>query len=120
MEAVACGSVDGRPVAVTGGQDTYVRVWNLTTGAALHALAGHEHPIAAIDCGALDGVPTALTVDSGGSVRLWNLRTGTQHDAFDVTGMVRGSLCIGPGGETVVGTGWDLVVFDRAEPPSTL
>jgi WD40 repeat protein len=107
-------------VAVTGGQDTYVRVWDLTTGAALHALAGHERPIAAIDCRALDGVPTALTVDSGGSVRFWDLRNGTQRDAFDVAGMIRGALCVGPRGEIVVGTGWDLVVFDRAEPSSTV
>ncbi|MGW2611980.1 caspase family protein [Streptomyces mirabilis] len=120
VEAVACGSVDGRPVAVTGGQDTYVRVWDLTTGAALHALAGHERPIAAIDCRAFDGVPTALTVDSGGSVRFWDLRNGTQRDAFDVAGMIRGALCVGPRGEIVVGTGWDLVVFDRAEPSSTV
>lgn len=53
-------------------------------------------------------------------MRLWNLRTGTQHDAFDVAGMIRGSLCISPCEEIVVGTGWDLVVFDRTEPPSTL
>ncbi|HEY8986245.1 MAG TPA: caspase family protein [Streptomyces sp.] len=120
VDAVACGSVDDRPVAVTGGWDATVRVWDLTTGAALHTLVGHERPISAIDCRPIDGVPSAVTVDRGGSVRLWDLRTGTQCDAFDVTGMILGALCISPRGQIIIGSGWDLVVFDRAEPPSLL
>jgi len=120
VAAVACGSVDGRPVAVTAGWDTSVRVWDLTTGAALHTLLGHERSLAAVACHSLDGVPIAVTVDTEGSVRFWNLRTGTQYDTLDVTGMIRGALCIGPHGQIIVGSGWDLVVFDRAEPPSLL
>jgi len=30
--ALACGSVDGHPLVVTGGQDRTVRIWHLTTG----------------------------------------------------------------------------------------
>jgi WD40 repeat protein len=101
-------------VAVTGGQDTTVRVWDLTTGTARHVLTGHDHRITAIACHIYGGVPTAVTVDSGGSVRLWDLRTGAQADEFDVAGSLWGALCVGPRGEIVLGSGWDLVVFERA------
>ena len=32
VNAVACTTLNGRPVAITGGDDLTVRMWDLTTG----------------------------------------------------------------------------------------
>ncbi|HWD05329.1 MAG TPA: caspase family protein [Amycolatopsis sp.] len=114
VQAVACTEIDGHPVAVTGG--TSVRVWDLTTGVARNVITGHKQRITAIACHPYDAVPTAVVIDSGGSVRLWDLATGTQRDEFDVAGTQWGALAIGPGGEIIVGSGWDLIVFKRNNP----
>ncbi|MEU8205225.1 hypothetical protein [Streptosporangium sp. NPDC049046] len=42
VHAVAVGQVDGQPIALTGGYDKIVRVWDLTTHELLGELANLE------------------------------------------------------------------------------
>ena len=74
---MAVGEVDGAPVAVTGGVDGTVRVWDLRTGAARgEPLGGHTAEVKAVAVGMVDGIPVAVSGGSDGTVRVWNLRTG--------------------------------------------
>ena len=60
--AVAVGELDGRPVAVTGGDDGTVRVWDLATGAQRgEPLTGHDGSVRAVAVGELDGRPVVVT-----------------------------------------------------------
>ena len=74
--AVACTVVDGVPLAVTGGFDTTVRLWDLRNGQPVgHPLVGHADSVSAVACTVVDGVPLAVT-GGGETVRVWDLRTG--------------------------------------------
>ncbi|MEU3296689.1 hypothetical protein ABZ722_30645, partial [Streptomyces longwoodensis] len=73
VTAVACTDVDGTPVAVTGGYDDMVRVWDLATG---QPFAGHTGSVAAVACTVLDGRPVAVTGGHDGRVRVWDLASG--------------------------------------------
>jgi len=58
--SVACTLLDGRPVAVSGGRDETVRVWELATGQPLgEPLTGHTETVEAVACTLLDGRPVA-------------------------------------------------------------
>jgi WD40 repeat protein len=66
-------SPDGR-LALSGGRDAKVRVWNLETGRATHVLAGHGKAVWAVAF-----TPDGRTGLSGGGdevVKLWDLATG--------------------------------------------
>jgi WD40 repeat protein len=77
VAAVAVGEVDGTPVAVTGGEDRAVRVWDLRTGTARGGpLRGHTGRVAAVAVGEADGTPVAVTGGEDRAVRVWDLRTG--------------------------------------------
>ncbi|MFC8721124.1 caspase family protein [Kitasatospora sp. NPDC057198] len=77
VEAVACAVLDGRPVAVTGGKDDTVRVWDLTTGQPVgEPLTGHTGSVDAVACTVLDGRPVAVTGSWDNTVRVWDLATG--------------------------------------------
>ena len=77
VRAVACTLVDGIPVAVAGGGDGTVRVWDLTTGqAAGPPLTGHTSTISAVACTLVDGIPVAVTGGYDDMVRVWDLTTG--------------------------------------------
>ena len=69
--------MDGTPVAVTGGLDGTVRVWDLRTGAARgRPLRGHTGWVNAVAIGEVDGTPVAVTGGADGTVRVWDLRAG--------------------------------------------
>jgi WD40 repeat protein len=67
---------DGRPIAVTGGEDATVRIWDLATGTPM--FVGHTGGVAAVATGVLpDGRPIAVTGGKDATVRVWDLATGT-------------------------------------------
>ncbi|WP_370682776.1 WD40 repeat domain-containing protein, partial [Streptomyces lydicamycinicus] len=78
--AVGVVELDGRPHAITGGEDGSLRVW--TTGRQPRAFAAHVGGVRAVGVVELDGRPHAITGGDDGSVRVWDLTTGTQPRAF--------------------------------------
>ncbi len=78
VTALAIGELDGCPVAVSGGGDGLVRVWDLRAGTKRgEPLTGHTYDVAAVTVGELDGTPVAVTSDGvDGTVRIWDLRAG--------------------------------------------
>ncbi|MEV7413489.1 WD40 repeat domain-containing protein, partial [Streptomyces althioticus] len=79
IQAVACTTLDNRPIAVTGSSDSTARLWDLTTGTQIgEPLTGHTRSISAVACTTLDNRPIAVTASSDSTVRLWDLTTGTQ------------------------------------------
>ncbi|MYX28864.1 hypothetical protein GTY75_19875 [Streptomyces sp. SID8381] len=79
LRAVACTRSDGRLVAVTGGYDTTVRIWDVATAEQLgDPLCGHTDVIVSVACGVLHGRPVALTAAEDGTVRIWDLQRRQQ------------------------------------------
>ncbi|MGW2372006.1 caspase family protein [Kitasatospora sp. NPDC001683] len=77
VNAVACTTLDGIPIAVTGSADETVRVWDLRTGQVIgNPLTGHTETVTAVACTTLDGIPAAVTGSADETVRVWDLRTG--------------------------------------------
>jgi WD40 domain-containing protein len=70
--------LNGRPVAVTGGDDGTVRVWDLASGTAVgEPLTGHTGWVRSVAVGTLDGRPIAVTGGFDQTVRMWGLASGT-------------------------------------------
>ena len=71
---VACAQLDGRLVAVTGGYDGNVRIWDVAAGKQLgDPLCGHDGVVRSVACGVLNGHPIAVTGGADETVRLWDL-----------------------------------------------
>ena len=126
--AVACTNVDGRPVAVTGGDDGTVRLWDLATGQPRgEPLIGHDGPVFAVACTTIDAGPVAITGGHDGKLRSWDLATGRPRGTLvtDHDGPVIEMACITLDSTPVVVTGgtdgtvrvWDLAIGKaRGEP----
>jgi WD40 repeat protein len=72
--ALAVSELDGRPVIVTGADDTMVRIWDVATGKlACDPLVGHKGPVTAIAAAMMRGRPIVLSGDEFGTVRAWDL-----------------------------------------------
>ncbi|WP_326771167.1 AAA family ATPase (plasmid) [Streptomyces sp. NBC_01591] len=77
--SVACTVLDGHPIAITGGGDYAVRVWDLATGRQIGAPpTGHTGTVYTVACTVLDGRPVAVTGGQDCTVRVWDLATGRQ------------------------------------------
>jgi WD40 repeat protein len=106
--AVACATLGGRPVAVTGGDDAAI-IWDLANAEVLSVLDGHPGPVTAVTCTVTGEVTTALT-GSDNSVRAWDTATGQLLGTFNFPYPVH-ALCAGPLNEIVVATGQELVAM---------
>lgn len=90
MRSVATAVVDGRPVAVSGGRDNTVRVWDLATGEQLHEpVTGRTDPVSSMTAEVLsvatavaDGRPVAFSLHDDDSVLVWDLATGRAAGEF--------------------------------------
>ena len=72
--SVAVGTVDGRPVIVSGGSDGTVRVWDLTSGGPRgEPLRGHDGGVTSVAVGTLEGRPVIVSGGDDGTVRVWDL-----------------------------------------------
>ena len=130
VNAVACTTIDGRPVAVTGSNDGSVRVWDLVSGQPLgEPMIGHTGIVTAVACTAVDGRPVAVTGSNRGSVRVWDLVSG-QSLGEPMTGhnsAVTAVACTAINGRPVAVTGsndmsvrvWDLVSGQPLGQPMT-
>ncbi|MFF3597966.1 caspase family protein [Kitasatospora indigofera] len=114
LYAVACTTLDGRPVAVTGSTDETVRVWDLTTGRPVgEPLTGHTGTVNAVACTTLDGRPVAVTGGYDKAVRVWDLATGRPvgEPLTGHTSPVTAMACTTLDGRPVAVTGgWDNTV----------
>ncbi|MFD6071867.1 AAA family ATPase [Amycolatopsis lurida] len=77
VRAVACTTVNGKPVAVTGSDEETVRVWDLTDGTLLTTLTGHPGGVRAVACTTINGQPVAVTGGEEETARVWDLSDGT-------------------------------------------
>lgn len=96
VTAVACTVVGDMPVAVTGGMDGSVRLWNLTAGTPVgEALADDLRYVNAVACTVVGDMPVAVAGGMDGSVRMWNLTTGLMlgQPFTDHTGTVEALAC---------------------------
>ncbi|WP_327046014.1 hypothetical protein OG320_30800 [Microbispora sp. NBC_01189] len=83
LRAMTTTRLGDRAVAVTGGTDGTVRVWDLTTGTQLGAqigrpLTGHTGRVTAVTATRLHGRPVAVTGSADGTVRIWDLAAHKQ------------------------------------------
>ncbi|KAL8870474.1 MAG: hypothetical protein Q9174_003493 [Haloplaca sp. 1 TL-2023] len=61
-------------ILVSGGCDRDVRVWNMATGASVHALQGHT---STVRCLKMANADTAISGSRDTTLRVWDLKTGT-------------------------------------------
>jgi WD40 repeat protein len=80
VTAVTTAVRDGRPVAVTAGEDRTIRIWDLVTGKAVGSpLVGHGQRINSVaTVSDLDGRTAILSSSVDGTIRLWDLADGTK------------------------------------------
>lgn len=71
VQAVAVGTIDGYPIAVTGSHDRTVRIWDLTENCELGEPFLHAMGVTAVAVGEVDGRPVAVACDK--AVRVWDL-----------------------------------------------
>ncbi|MEV7356928.1 hypothetical protein AB0O19_18195, partial [Kitasatospora sp. NPDC091276] len=128
--AVATAVVDGRPVAVTGGTDRSVRVWDLTTGRQIgQPLAGHTGQVCSVATAVVDGRAVALIGSGDRTVRVWDLTTCEQigqpltgHTAAVsavATAVLDGRpVAVTGGGDETVRV-WDLTTREQIGEPLT-
>lgn len=115
ITAVALGSVNRRPIALTAGWDGTARIWDLT---AENPLAGHTRPVTAVAIAEAKGRPVAITGSEDTTARLWDLRERRQigrpleGHAGPVTAVALGELNGRPvavtGSEDTTVRLWDL------------
>lgn len=77
-EALAVGVAGGRVLAVTGGSDRTVRVWDLAARQLwCEPLTGHQDAITAVAMDTADAeTPVAVAACADGSLRIWDLVPG--------------------------------------------
>ena len=132
VTALAVGEVDGCPVAVSGGGDGLVRVWDLRAGSARgEPLTGHIYDVAAVTVGEVDGTPVAVTSDGvDGTVRVWDLRAGRARGGpltaswGDVAALAMGEVdgvpvAVSSGGLKATVHVWDLRAWTTLGKPLT-
>ncbi|MYS11835.1 hypothetical protein GTW71_36635, partial [Streptomyces sp. SID6041] len=77
VNGVVVTEIDGRPHAVTTGNDHSVRVWDLTNGTLATTLTAHTAAVTAVAVTHLDGLPHAISTSYDHTVRVWDLTNGT-------------------------------------------
>ncbi|GII62213.1 hypothetical protein Skr01_22980 [Sphaerisporangium krabiense] len=121
IRSIAVGLLRGAPVAVSGGDDQTVRVFDLTGGRQLgKPYTRHTGWVRAVAVTELDGAPVAVTGSDDDTVRVWDIATRqavgspfTGHTG-DVKALAVGHL---GGAPVVVSGGVDLSL--RVWDPAT-
>ncbi|GAB2587915.1 hypothetical protein GCM10027168_20960 [Streptomyces capparidis] len=120
--------VAGRPVAVTGGHDDFLEVWDLMRGERLgQSLTGVEPAVGAVAIAEVDGRAVVVAAGGGGALHRWDLVTQRPIGA-PMTGHTDSIQTLGTAvvaGRTVAVTGsddgttrvWDLARGEQLGDP---
>ncbi|GIE35142.1 hypothetical protein Ait01nite_081870 [Actinoplanes italicus] len=128
VTAMACGATNGRPVAVVGGADGSVTLWDLAAGESLVVQPpGGRDLVSAAACCVLDSVPVAITGCGNRWLKIWRLDTGEPVGAtLDIgIGQITTLVCTILEGRPVAVVSraagivqvWDLAGDDRVRAP---
>lgn len=79
VECVATASLDGRPIAVTGGYDEAARVWDLITQRQIGEPLKIDVTVSAVAVGEQGDYTIALIGGIDGAVRIWDLSAGREY-----------------------------------------
>ncbi|MFF4922400.1 caspase family protein [Kitasatospora sp. NPDC001261] len=110
VNALACGSDGRNPVVLAATATNGAQVWDLRTRQLRHRLGGGW--VSDVEFGLLDGTPVAVTAGYR-SVCIWDLAHGAL--LHEVQMPVRpAAVAFAPGGELVVGAGYEVVVLQRS------
>jgi WD40 repeat protein len=110
VNALAVGIVDGTPIAVSGGADGMVRLWDLKIGTARGQLkaSAHAGPVTALAIGHINGTAVAASGDDSGAISMWTLGRDQRLSAHLVAPSgVRAIACAGQ-------MGWLTAINDRS------
>jgi WD40 repeat protein len=103
----------GPDVAVTVGPRCYNDTWDLVSGAVLHTLEGHAHPVYGVAV-TPDG-QRAVSASLDTTLKVWDLATGTVVATFFADGDT-GACAVAPDGVTIcAGDAFGRVHFLRLE-----
>ncbi|MEU4541506.1 caspase family protein [Streptosporangium sp. NPDC023825] len=70
------GKVAGRVVAISGGWDNVVRIWDVSDGGQIVECFGHTNGVRAVATGEVNGVGAVVSGGADGTLRIWDLSTG--------------------------------------------
>lgn len=76
VAALSLGHLRGQSIAVSGGEDGSLQVWELSTGTRQMTITGHTGPIWTVALGELDGAIVAVSAGDDLAIRLWDLTAG--------------------------------------------
>ncbi|MFG2127534.1 caspase family protein [Streptomyces sp. NPDC048751] len=111
VTAIACTTVGGVPVAVLATSREGIQVWDLHTVSLRRTIeVGHVWTMD-LACAMTDGRPTVAAVGRH-FLSVWDLENGRLLHQ-QILPHAADAVAVGPGGELVVGSGYEVVVLER-------
>ncbi|MGW1793144.1 caspase family protein [Streptomyces tubercidicus] len=109
INALVCGTDRDAPVVLAATAQNGAQVWDLRTRQLRHRLG--DGWVSDVELGLLDGVPVAVTANRW-TVDIWHLGSGTLLHEIRMP-VEPGAIAFAPGGELVVGAGYEVIVLER-------
>jgi len=126
--AATTAVVGERLVAITGGREGDIRMWDLVLAAQPSIHVGHASDVTALSCGTVGNRPVVVSSDTDGLAWGWDLENGTPlHEPLPRTDRISALACSPQGHPpiTVIGDRsgnlyfWNLATANRTGPYPT-